>query len=82
MQIDQSIREAKEVYSWIENNKFDSFTKAELTVKMKNIANAERVTKLLDILIHRNIISEPIKEGKKRLRYLVNPALFDKGDIK
>jgi len=59
------------------HNELKFFIKAELTKRMQNRAsmNAERIDKLLNILAGRNIISAPIKEGKKTFRYIVNPAI-------
>jgi len=77
MEVDPDIRDAKEILRWICDNDLKSFIKAELTKRMQNRAsmNAERIDKLLNILSQRNIVSSPIKEGKKTIRYTVNPAI-------
>ncbi len=77
MEVDPDIRDAKEILRWICDNDLESFIKAELTKRMQNRAsmNAERIDKLLNILSQRNIVSSPIKEGKKTIRYTVNPVI-------
>ncbi len=77
MEVDPDTRDAKEILRWICDNELKFFIKAELTKRMQNRAsmNAERIDKLLNILAGRNIISSPIKEGKKTFRYIVNPAI-------
>ena len=76
MEIDQDTKDAKEILRWIQDNNL-KFTKSELTKRMQNRSsmNAERLDKLLNILSQRNIVSSPIKEGKKTIRYIVNPKI-------
>jgi hypothetical protein len=80
MDIDPDTKDAKEILRWIEACQLDSFVKADLTKKMQNRASmkAERLDKLLNILSQRNIISDPIKEGKKTIQFKVNPAISNK----
>lgn len=79
MEIDPETKDVKEILRWIIDNKHDSFTKAALTKKMQNKASmkADRLNKLLDVLSQRNIISSPIKEGKKVIRFITNPSISD-----
>lgn len=80
MEIDPDTKDAKEILRWIEACQLDSFAKAELTKKMQNRASmkAERLDKLLNILSQRNIISDPIRDGKKTIQFKVNPAISKK----
>ena len=80
MEVDPDTKDSKEILRWIEAFKLDYFSKADLTKKMQNRAsmNAERLDKLLNILSQRNIISDPIKEGKKTINFKVNPAISKK----
>lgn len=79
MEIDPDIRDAKEILRWIRDNKFQSFIKADLTKRMQNRVNmnAARLDRLLNILSQRNVIGNPIRERKKTMRYMVNPAVID-----
>lgn len=84
MEVNQDNKDAKEILRWIEAYQLDYFTKAELTKKMQNRSSmrAYRLDKLLTILVERNIISEPIKEGKKTIKFKVNPAITKKWGAK
>lgn len=77
MEIDPDVKDAKEILSWIFVNGKDSFIKADLTKKMSNRVSmkADRLDKLLNILSQRNIISNPIKKGKKTIQFMVNPDI-------
>lgn len=78
MEIDPDIRDSKEILRWICDNEHSSFIKADLTKRMQNRVNmnAARIDKLLNMLSQRNIISNPIREGKKTMRYMTNPAIL------
>jgi phage/plasmid primase-like uncharacterized protein len=80
MEVDPDTKDAKEILRWIEACQLDYFPKADLTKKMQNRAsmNAARLDKLLSILSQRNIISDPIREGKKTIQFKVNPAISKK----
>ncbi len=77
MTTDPDIKDAKEILRWICDNNLSSFIKADLTKKMQNRIgmSAERIDKLLNLLVQRNIVSTPIKQGKKTLLYMVNPTI-------
>jgi hypothetical protein len=77
MEIDPDIKDAKDILRWICDNGKDSFIKADLTKRMTNKPNmkADRLDKLLNILSQRNIISSPIKKGKKTIHFVVNPDI-------
>ena len=77
MEIDPDIKDAKEILRWICDNNLTSFIKADVTKRMQNRSSmsAERIDKLLNILTQRNIVSVPIKQGKKTLNYVVNPMI-------
>lgn len=74
MENDPDIRDAKKAWEWIMSIEEKQFKKSDVTVKMKNWIKADRLNKILNILIQRNLISTPIKEGKKTEVYNINPA--------
>ncbi|MFT6346999.1 MAG: gamma-glutamyl phosphate reductase [Polaribacter sp.] len=80
MEIDPETKDVKEILRWIENFQIDYFIEDGLTKKMQNRTsmNSARLDKLLNILSQRNIISDPIKEGKKTIRFKVNPDISKK----
>lgn len=84
MEVDQDTKDAQEILRWIKECKLDFFAKANVTKKMQNRSsmNAIRIDKLLNILSQRNIISEPIKEGKKTILFKVNPAILSRDKCK
>jgi hypothetical protein len=73
------LKDAKEILEWILSNNLKSFTKAELTKKMQNRNNmrAKRLELLLNILVERNLISEPGIVGKKTSLYITNPIILE-----
>ena len=77
IEINPDYRDSKEILNWIKDNDLDNFAKSDITKKMQNRVNfrSKRIDDLLSILTERNIISHPIREGKKTLRFKVNPAV-------
>ena len=77
---DLSIQDAKDVFYWITANNKASFTKTEILTAMRNrkFGRVERLNKAIDILISRNILSEPItlKTKKPTVVHHVNPAII------
>jgi hypothetical protein len=80
MGIDQSTADAKEIWRWVETQGKGSFTRTDLTSSMrhKKFGKAERLNKALDVLIERNLVSQPRKRPTRKptLVYHVNPKLL------
>ena len=76
MNLDTDIQKAKDILDWIKDIESTSFTKADLTKKFRHRMSADEIEVPLSILIRRNIIGEPIKEGKKTIKYEINPILL------
>jgi hypothetical protein len=77
MGCDQAIQDAKEIFYWITSNNKASFNKTEILSTMRNrkFGKAERINKAIEVLIDRNIVSEPIKLPTKKptIVHYVNP---------
>jgi len=75
MNSDPNIRAAKKAWDWIESLGKSEFKKADLTTAMRHTRlNADKLKGVLKILISRNLISQPIKQGKKTEIYKINPS--------
>ncbi len=79
MGCDQSIQDAKDVFYWITTNNKTSFTKTEILTAMRNrkFGKVEYLNKAIDMLISRNILSEPVPlpTRKPTIVHHVNPAI-------
>lgn len=82
MKIDEATHDAKELFLWIKQKSTLSFTKSEITSAMRNkkMAKKERLSKAIDLLIERNIISPPSKlpTRKPTTIFRVNPEVIVK----
>ena len=74
MEENPDIKDAKMVWDWVLSTKQCEFKKTDVTQKMKNKIKADKLNEILKILIHRGLISEPTKEGKKTKVYKINPS--------
>jgi len=80
MSVDQTLQDAKEVMHWVKTNSSLTFTKSELLLAFRNkpMGKADRLGKALEVMIDRNLISEPQKlmTRKPTTVFYVNPALM------
>lgn len=80
MGCDQAVQDAKEIYNWITLQKRPSFTRTELynTFRNQKFGRKDRLNKAINILIERNILSDPVEVPTKKptIRYYVNPSLI------
>jgi len=76
---DEVTEDAKEIVRWLRNRKEPTFKKSELALGMRNkkLGKAERLSKALQILIDRNLISPPKKlpTRKPTTVFYVHPSL-------
>lgn len=79
MGCDQSTQDAKEIFYWIASKNKTVFNRTEMFKVMHNkkLGKAERLNKALEILINRNILSDPITLPTKKptITYKVNPII-------
>ena len=79
MGADQAVEDAKQIFKWIMNTGWDSFTEHEcLKQHESRVKKSDRLKAALKILGERNIISQPMKRatgGRPSIAYEVNPEL-------
>ena len=82
---DQATDDAKAVLCWIQKEQGSTFKRSECHHTLKGrFTKIERLTKALDVLHGREIISKPIKEstgGRPSIIYEVNPAVVSGGGL-
>ncbi len=81
MGVDAAIEDAKVILQWIQSHTHNTFRQTELVLAMRNRKSGkpERLSKALQVLYQRNIISSAIKittTRKPTTIYQVNPQLF------
>lgn len=77
--IDETIEDAKDILQWLRTRQENSFKKSELALAMRNkkMGKADRLSKAIQILIDRNLISRPQKltTRKPTTVYYVHPSV-------
>jgi hypothetical protein len=82
MDDDDAQHDAKHVFRWILERRQMTFKQADIYRELRRFNDAKRLTRALEALTARHIISPPMRSGtggRPSICFDVNPAILEKG---